>query len=219
MTRPAAPDAPPVLDAVRASGVIAILRGRQADRVRAVAETLAAAGVPCIEVALNTPGGLHALAALAADPPAGAVLGAGTVLDPDAVRSAVDAGARYLVTPNVDPAVVAAGTHRGVPVFAGALTPTEIAAAWTAGAAAVKVFPAGTLGAGYLRAVRGPLDHIPLVPTGGIRIEDAAAYLDAGAIAVGMSAPLLDDALEGGDVRALAERARRLVASLDEDRA
>jgi 2-dehydro-3-deoxyphosphogluconate aldolase/(4S)-4-hydroxy-2-oxoglutarate aldolase len=214
MTRHHADGTSPVLDSLRASGVIAILRGTRADRIPAVADVLVTAGISCIEITLNTAGALAALAALAAAPPSGSMLGAGTVLSPDAAARAVDAGARYLVTPNVDPAVIAAGVDRGVAVFPGALTPTEIAAAWTAGAAAVKVFPAGALGADYIRAVRAPLDHIPLVPTGGISIDAADTYLDAGAIGVAIGGPLVGDALEGGDLRTLAERARGLVASL-----
>lgn len=214
MTRQHADGTSPVLDSLRASRVIAILRGTRADRIPAVADVLVTAGIYCIEVTLNTAGALAALAAITAAPPSGIMLGAGTVLAPDAAVRAVEAGARYLVTPNVDPPVIAAGVERGVAVFPGALTPTEIAAAWAAGGAAVKVFPAGALGADYIRAVRAPLDDIPLVPTGGIPIDAAGAYLDAGAIAVAIGGPLVGDALEGGSLHTLAERARRLTAAL-----
>jgi 2-dehydro-3-deoxyphosphogluconate aldolase/(4S)-4-hydroxy-2-oxoglutarate aldolase len=214
MTRHHADGTSPVLNSLRASGVIAILRGTRADRAPAVADVLAAAGISCIEITLNTAGALAALAAITAAPPPGIMLGAGTVLSPDAAARAVNAGARYLVTPNVDPAVIAAGVDRRVAVFPGALTPTEIAAAWAAGAAAVKVFPAGALGPDYIRAVRAPLDHVPLVPTGGIPIDAAGAYLDAGAIAVAIGGPLVGDALEGGSLRTLAERAQGLAAAL-----
>jgi 2-dehydro-3-deoxyphosphogluconate aldolase / (4S)-4-hydroxy-2-oxoglutarate aldolase len=128
--------------------------------------------------------------------------------------AAIDAGARYLVTPALVPEVITTGLDRGVPVLAGALTPTEILAAYTAGASAVKVFPAALGGPAYLRLVRDPLPAIPLVPTGGVRLENVGDYLAAGAIAVGTGSQLTGDALRGGDLAALAERARRLVAAV-----
>jgi 2-dehydro-3-deoxyphosphogluconate aldolase/(4S)-4-hydroxy-2-oxoglutarate aldolase len=207
-----------LLDALAATRVVAILRGHDAGRMAQTARALAGAGVRCIEVALNTTGALAALRGLAADPPVGALLGAGTVLDPGDARNAVAGGARYLITPNVDVDVIAAGRSLGVPVIPGAFTPTEIAAARRAGAAAVKVFPAGTGGPGYLRAVRAPLRDIPLVATGGIELDAASAYVAAGALGVGMGRPLIGDALEGGSLDALADRARRLLAALEEPR-
>jgi 2-dehydro-3-deoxyphosphogluconate aldolase/(4S)-4-hydroxy-2-oxoglutarate aldolase len=209
---------PSFLDALAATRVVAILRGHDAGRVAETARTLADAGVRCIEVTLNTPGALAALRGLAADPPAGALVGAGTVLDAGDVRNAVAAGARYLITPNVDLDVIAAGRSSGVPFVPGAFTPTEIATARRAGAAAVKVFPAATGGPGYLRAVRAPLQDVPLLATGGIDLDAAPAYVAAGALGVGMGGPLLGDALAGGSLDALADRARRLLAALEEPR-
>jgi 2-dehydro-3-deoxyphosphogluconate aldolase/(4S)-4-hydroxy-2-oxoglutarate aldolase len=132
----------------------------------------------------------------------------------DAER-AVEAGATYLISPDFRPEVVAWGVERGVPVVPGALTPTEIAAAFTAGATAVKVFPVSAVGGpAYLKAVRAPLPEVPLVPTGGVGLDDIGAYLDAGAAAVGIGAPLLGDAGDpGGDLAALGHRARRAVAA------
>jgi 2-dehydro-3-deoxyphosphogluconate aldolase/(4S)-4-hydroxy-2-oxoglutarate aldolase len=128
---------------------------------------------------------------------------------------AVAAGAGYLVAPDLRPEVVGWAVGRGLPVVPGALTPTEVAAAWGAGATAVKVFPVSAVGgAAYVRAVRAPLPEVPLVPTGGVGVDDIGAYLDAGAVAVGLGSPLLGDAGDpGGDLAALADRARRAVAA------
>jgi 2-dehydro-3-deoxyphosphogluconate aldolase / (4S)-4-hydroxy-2-oxoglutarate aldolase len=123
--------------------------------------------------------------------------------------------AGYLVAPDFRPEVVGWAVERGLPVVPGALTPTEVAAAWGAGATAVKVFPVSAVGGpAYVRAVRAPLPEVPLVPTGGVGIDDIGAYLDAGAAAVGLGSPLLGDAGDPhGDLAALADRTRRAVAA------
>ena len=203
-----------VLTTLAAVRAMAVLRSAHAGRLAAVAHTLVDAGLPVVEFALTTPGALGALAAYRADAPPEVCLGAGTVLSASQARQAVEAGAAYLVTPTLAPEVVAEGSRLGVPVLCGALTPTEILAATEAGAAAVKVFPASTVGPGYLRAVLAPLAGTPLVPTGGIGVGEAIGYLEAGAVAVAMGSQLVGDACEGGDLRALGDRTRQLVAEL-----
>jgi 2-dehydro-3-deoxyphosphogluconate aldolase/(4S)-4-hydroxy-2-oxoglutarate aldolase len=142
--------------------------------------------------------------------PDGIDLGMGTVLTADEVDRAVDAGARFVVSPSVVPAVIEAATRRGIASYPGAFTPTEIHTVWSA----VKLFPGGALGPGYLKAVRAPLTDIPLVPTGGVDIEAVGAWLDAGAVAVGLGSPLIGNALAAdGDLHALAERARAVCAA------
>lgn len=202
------------LGTIRECRIVAVLRADEPTHIGEVADVLVRAGVRAVEIALTTPGALQALEAYAASAPAGACLGAGTVLSAADARAAIDAGARYLVTPAFVPEVVSVGLERSIPVLAGALTPTEILAAHRAGASAVKVFPAALGGPAYLRLVRDPLPGIPLVPTGGVRLEDAADYLAAGAIAVGTGSQLTGDALRGGDLGALGARAARLVAAL-----
>ncbi|MET8876191.1 bifunctional 4-hydroxy-2-oxoglutarate aldolase/2-dehydro-3-deoxy-phosphogluconate aldolase [Nocardia sp. NPDC004604] len=184
--------------------VIAILRAPSAARFAEVTATLHEAGITAVEFTLNTPGALDALRDSSgfAHP-----VGAGTVLTALDAARAVDAGATYLITPTVCPEVIAEGRRLGVPVICGAFTPTEIHSAWAAGATMVKVFPAAVGGPGYLKAIRGPLPQIPLVPTGGIGLADARAYLDAGATALGMGSPLVGDACISGDLDALRERA------------
>ena len=169
-----------------------------------------------IEVTLTSRGALEAFGRLNGELPGDAVLGVGTVRSVGDAELAVEAGATYLVAPDFRPEVVAlGGGERGLPVVPGALTPTEVAAAWAAGATAVKVFPVSAVGGpAYVKAVRAPLPEVPLVPTGGVGIDDIGAYLAAGAVAVGIGSPLLGDAGEpGGDLRGLAERARRAVAA------
>ena len=206
------------LEQIRRSRIVAVLRATDARRFADVAAVLAEAGITCIEFTLTSGGALDALRAFADRLPAGVALGAGTVLDADAASAAVDAGAGYLISPALCLDVIDRGRQLGVPVIPGALTPTEILQAWRAGASAVKVFPAAQAGGpAYLKAVRAPLPDIPLLPTGGIAVSEAAAYLRAGAIAVGIGNPLLGDAGEdGGDLAALRERADRLVRAVAE---
>ncbi|ALO12429.1 2-dehydro-3-deoxy-phosphogluconate aldolase [Streptomyces venezuelae] len=201
--------------ALAATPVIAILRSASATRFPEVTDTLFHVGVRAAEFTLTTPGVLDALREYAADAPPGLALGAGTVTTPAEAQAAVEAGATYLITPVACTDVIAEAVRLDVPVLPGAYTPTEILTAWRAGATMVKLFPAGTGGPEYLRAVRAPLPHIPLVPTGGISAADAPAYLAAGAAALGIGSPLVGDACESGSLAALTDRA---AAFLDEIR-
>ena len=139
-------------------------------------------------------------------------IGVGTVVDGEQLDAAVRAGAHYLVTPIADPDLVTAATRAGVPIVPGGLTPTELFGAWRAGAAAVKIFPANVVGPGYLKDLRGPFPGIAAVPSGGVDLAGAAAWLAAGAAAVSVGGPLLGDALRGGDLAALRDRTSEFVA-------
>lgn len=188
------------------SPVIAILRGGNPASIRAAGRVLVEQGVRWLEVTTNSPGWVEAIAELALTD---AEVGAGTVLTPEQARDAVAAGARFLVAPDTSADVGTAAHELGVEWFPGASTPTEIVRAHRLGATAVKVFPAAHCGGpAFIRAVRAPLDDIPLVPTGGVTLDDIPAYLEAGAVAVGLGAPLIGDALDGGSLAALAVRAR-----------
>jgi 2-dehydro-3-deoxyphosphogluconate aldolase/(4S)-4-hydroxy-2-oxoglutarate aldolase len=197
------------------SPIVAILRGRSAQRLCEAAELLYESGVRVIELTLTTPGALPALTDLRGRLPGDVVLGMGSVLTERDVEVSVAAGAGCLFTPTCRPNVIEVAGEHAVPIVAGAATPTEIYDAYASGASAVKVFPAAQLGGpGYLRAVRGPLPDVPLVPTGGVGVEDVDGYLAAGAVAVGLGGPLVGDALEpDGDLEALAQRARAAVAA------
>lgn len=207
----------PALDSLRAAltacPAVAILRARNADRFPVVIDTLTDAGIRAVEITFTTEGAVGAIEEFARRKSDDVAVGAGTVLTADDARRAVDAGATYLISPAVCLDVISEGTRLGVPVLPGALTPTEILTAHRAGAAMVKVFPANQVGGpAYLKAIRGPLPGIELVPTGGVAIESVVGYLEAGAVAVGVGSPLQGDAADpDGDLAALATRARRLV--------
>jgi 2-dehydro-3-deoxyphosphogluconate aldolase/(4S)-4-hydroxy-2-oxoglutarate aldolase len=198
-------------EALSTTRVVAILRAENASRAEAVVDVLLEHGIRSLELTLTTEGALDVVARLAARVPESTDLGVGTVLSADGVDRAVGAGARFVVSPSVDPAVIGAAARHGIASYPGALTPTEISTAWQAGATAVKLFPAGSLGPSYLTAVRAPLPDIPLIPTGGVAVEEAGTWLAAGAVAVGVGSPLIGDALApGGDLDALARRAQAL---------
>lgn len=167
-----------------------------------------------IEVTLDTPGALHTIERWRRTSLPLRV-GAGTVLGVREARDALLAGAEYLISPHTDEAIIACGREAGVPVFPGALTPTEIVRAHHAGASAVKVFPVGSVGGpGYLKDVLAPLGHVPLVAVGGVNAGNARAYLDAGAVALGVGGSLVDPGLvRGGRWDDLTGRARALVAA------
>jgi 2-dehydro-3-deoxyphosphogluconate aldolase/(4S)-4-hydroxy-2-oxoglutarate aldolase len=195
-------------------GLIAIVRGRAAEHLDAALDVLVDAGLRSLEITLNTPGALDALRRARARFGADIALGAGTVRGVDAARAAVDAGARYLVSPHTDLAIGQVAQAAGVAWLPGALTPTEIVAAWTAGADAVKLFPARLGGPRYLKDLREPLDDIPIVPTGGITAQSIVDWFAAGAAAVGAGGPLMGDALSTGDLAGLRERAVLMVDAL-----
>ena len=204
----------PVGAGLAATRIVAILRAENADRAEAVVDVLVEAGVRSLELTLTTKGALDVVERLAGRVPAEVEVGVGTVLTAADVDRSVDAGARFVVSPSVESDVIAAALRHRIASYPGAFTPTEIAAAWKAGASAVKLFPAGQLGPGYLKDVRAPLPDIPVVPTGGVDIAAVAGWLAAGAVAVGMGGPLIGDALApDGDLSALAERAGAALAA------
>jgi 2-dehydro-3-deoxyphosphogluconate aldolase/(4S)-4-hydroxy-2-oxoglutarate aldolase len=177
-----------------AVGVLAIVRLRRRAPEDALLEALADGGVRAVEVTLPTPGSLAAVERWTRD--ARVTVGVGTVRTPADVRAAADAGAAFLVTPTVRPEVLAAAAARRLPVLCGALTPTEIDLAWSAGAAGVKVFPAAQAGGpAYLRAVREPLDDVALLPTGGVDVDAARTYAADGCLGVGVGSALVAEAL------------------------
>jgi 2-dehydro-3-deoxyphosphogluconate aldolase/(4S)-4-hydroxy-2-oxoglutarate aldolase len=205
----------PISEAVVTTRVVAILRSEDAGRAEEVVAVLLENGIRSLELTLTTKGALKVVERLASTVPDGTDLGVGTVLTADDVHRAVDAGARFVVSPSVVRDVIEAATGHGIASYPGAFTPTEIHAAWNAGASAVKLFPGGALGPGYLKAVRAPFPDTPLVPTGGVEVEAVGAWLDAGAVAVGLGSPLIGDALApDGDLDTLARRARAVRAAV-----
>jgi 2-dehydro-3-deoxyphosphogluconate aldolase/(4S)-4-hydroxy-2-oxoglutarate aldolase len=208
-----------VLRRIRASGLIAIMRHTEASLAIDTAEALVAAGADVVEVTLNTAGALGMLEAIAGHFGDRLVVGAGTVTSADATRQAIDAGASLIVCPHVDEAIVACARERQVASIPGAFTPTEIVRAWSAGAGMVKVFPAGPVGPRYIRDVLAPLNDIPLVPTGGITLDNAADFIRAGATALGLGGALVDPKLvAAGNFEQLTATARAFLAAIQAGR-
>jgi 2-dehydro-3-deoxyphosphogluconate aldolase / (4S)-4-hydroxy-2-oxoglutarate aldolase len=196
-----------------AGGVVAILRGRSPAHLDAVLDVLVEAGIRSLEITLTTPDALLAVRRAVARFGSSAAIGAGTVRTVADVSAAVSSGAAYLVSPHTDVELAAAARSLGVAYLPGAFTPTEIVAAMAAGATAVKLFPARLGGPRYLRDIREPLPDVPIVPTGGVSAENAAEWFAAGAVAVGAGGSLIGDALDGGSLDALRDRARALMAA------
>lgn len=196
---------------LRQERVMAIIRGQDTDAVIEVALALFEAGLRFVEVALTSPAACRAIAAIRSRTPAGSRIGAGTVLTPSDVDAVERAGAQFVVTPGVLDSI-AESLRRGLPVVAGAMTPTEAYAAHALGASVVKLFPASAGGPGYLKAVRDPFPQIPFMAVGGVGLAEMEGYLQVGAIAVGVGSPLVGDAVSSGDTDALCERARAYLA-------
>jgi 2-dehydro-3-deoxyphosphogluconate aldolase / (4S)-4-hydroxy-2-oxoglutarate aldolase len=194
-------------------GIIPVVRAGSAKQAIAAAVAVAAGGISIVEVTMTVPGALDAITQLVKTLGKEVIVGAGTVLDADAARQCFDAGAEFLVSPGLDLGTVKAANQAGRLIMAGALTPTEVITAWKGGADFVKVFPASAVGgASYLKALRGPLPQIPLVPTGGVNLNTAADFLKAGASALGIGGELvLAAALTSGNVAQITELARRYV--------
>jgi 2-dehydro-3-deoxyphosphogluconate aldolase/(4S)-4-hydroxy-2-oxoglutarate aldolase len=200
-----------VLQRIRAGGLIPILRTPSADDALAMAEVLHQNGLTSLEVTLTVPGAIEVIRKLAARFGDQVLVGAGTVIDAESAASCIAAGATFIVSPSLELDVVRRCKDAQVAVLPGALTPTEIVAAWRAGADMVKVFPCSAVGgASYLRAVLAPLPQIPLVPTGGVSLDTAADFIAAGAAALGVGSDLVDlRALREGRGAEIGERARK----------
>lgn len=193
------------------SRLIVVARAQRAEDYDDVLEVLVDAGIRSLELTLTTPGTFDRMPQLLAQFGEAVDLGIGTVTNSTDLARAVDSGASYLVTPIASAALVAQATDAGVPIVPGGLTPTELFASWSAGASAVKIFPAGQVGPGYLKDLRGPFPDIQVVPSGGVDLSGASAWLAAGAAAVSVGGPLLGDAFAGGDRVALRDRAQAFV--------
>jgi 2-dehydro-3-deoxyphosphogluconate aldolase / (4S)-4-hydroxy-2-oxoglutarate aldolase len=193
------------------SRVVAILRRTEPHAAVATAEALAAGGIPTLEVTCDSPGAADMLGAISRALGDRVLLGAGTVLDAATAQVALDAGARFLVSPHVDADLVRSFAARGIPWIPGAFTASEVLQAWRAGAVIVKLFPAGSVGPGYIKDMLGPLRDIPLLPTGGVTLDNAASFVQAGAWGLGLGSDLVSPQLvAAGRFDELEDRARRL---------
>lgn len=205
---------------IEAHGVVPVVRTRSRDDALRAVAALRAGGITVFEITLTVPNAFEVIRTLARDHAGQVLVGAGTVLSPDDARRSVEAGAEFVVCPGFDPAIVASVRKLDRAVMPGALTPTEVLGAWNSGAHVVKVFPCSAMGgAPYLQALRGPFPHIKLMPTGGVDATTAAAYVKAGACALGVGGKLVDQAaLDAGRDELLTERARELLRVVAEAR-
>lgn len=206
---------PAVPTGLLSGGIVAIARRLTAETAPLVGDALVEGGVLAFEITLNEPvdAALRAIESVARRS-SGLEIGAGTVLSIDAAQLTLDAGATFLVMPHMDPELVAWAAARGVPTLPGAFTPTEVLAAWRAGAAAIKLFPASVAGPAFVRECRGPFPDIPLVPSGGVTVESVGEFIRAGAVAVGVGGWLIGEAEPAG----VTARARHLVDAVAEAR-
>jgi len=205
---------------IRQAGVVAIMRARSSHQLLAAAEAVMAGGVNAIEVTLTTPGALDALSQAVARGEPDLFFGAGSVLDPESARAAILAGAQFIVCPTLNLHTIEVCKRYSVPVMPGAYTPTEILTAWQAGADIVKVFPASAGGPAYIEAVKAPLPQISLMPVGGVDLDNAADFIQAGADMVGVGSALISQKLlDHSDFAGITERARRLREEVERGRA
>jgi 2-dehydro-3-deoxyphosphogluconate aldolase/(4S)-4-hydroxy-2-oxoglutarate aldolase len=208
------------LERIVESGVVAVVRLPSSEGLLKVADAIRAGGVVAIEFTMTTPGAIETLTRAAAEMGEDVVLGAGTVLDGTTARAAILAGARFIVAPTLSRDTIETCHRYGVVVIPGAYTPTEILTAWEWGADLVKVFPATGLGPRYLKDVLAPLPQVRLVPTGGVDLETAGPFIQAGAAAIAVGSNLVDPrAVVSGDFAALTDKARAFRAAVDAARA
>ncbi|MFQ5603011.1 MAG: bifunctional 4-hydroxy-2-oxoglutarate aldolase/2-dehydro-3-deoxy-phosphogluconate aldolase [bacterium] len=197
------------------SGAVAVIRMSDSEKLMRVAEAIHAGGISALEITMTTPNALEAIEELARAMGEIVLVGVGSVLNADTARQAIDAGAQFVVSPIFKPAIIQAAHAQEVPALPGAFSPTEIQLAHEAGADIVKVFPADVLGMAFFKAVKAPLPHLKLMPTGGVSLTNAGDWLRAGACAVGVGSALLDkQAIQEENYSLLTENAKMLNRSI-----
>lgn len=199
-----------VLRGIMDCGIVAVARAESAESAAKALRAALEGGVNVVEITMTVPGAIDAIRELARDLSRDVILGAGTVLDPQTARACIDAGARFIVSPNTNIETIAAVKSAQAVSMPGALTPTEIVTAWQAGADVVKIFPGNIVGPGYIKDLRGPFPSIPFMPTGGVDLNTARAWLEAGAVALGVGGALIDKKLiAAGNFAEITDRAKR----------
>jgi 2-dehydro-3-deoxyphosphogluconate aldolase/(4S)-4-hydroxy-2-oxoglutarate aldolase len=210
-----------VLKRIEEVGIIPVVRVESEEEAIAVAKVIGDAGIPILEITMTVPGAVKVIEKLCKSYGDEVLVGAGTVLDPEAARVCIGAGAQFIVSPALNMQTIEFCKQEAIAVFPGALTPTEVVSAWQAGADAVKVFPCSAVGgAKYLRALKAPLPQIKLIPTGGVSLSTAKELISAGAWALGVGADLVNTkAIKAGEYNSVASTARSYVAAVREARA
>jgi 2-dehydro-3-deoxyphosphogluconate aldolase/(4S)-4-hydroxy-2-oxoglutarate aldolase len=202
-----------VLERIHDIGLIPVVRAESAATARRAVAAVCQGGIPIVEITMTVPGAIDVIKQLTEEIGSATLIGAGTVLDTETARKCVGAGAQFIVSPVLDLKTIAFCRDTNIAMIAGALTPTEIFTAWSAGADLIKVFPAGAVGGpSYFKALKGPLPYIKLVPTGGVSLKSAADFIEAGAEALGVGTDLIDTkALRDGLDAVITDRARQYV--------
>jgi 2-dehydro-3-deoxyphosphogluconate aldolase/(4S)-4-hydroxy-2-oxoglutarate aldolase len=209
-----------VIKRIKETGVIPVVRATSADEAMRAIDAIREGGISVLEITMTVPGAVKVIEEVSARYGKDALVGAGTVLDPETATSCISAGAQFVVSPALNLMTIARCQEHDVVVMPGALTPTEVVQAWTAGADFVKVFPAGAVGGpSYLKALKAPLPQIELVPTGGVSLKTAADFIKAGAAALGVGADLVDiKAIREGQASLITERAKQFIQIVREAR-
>jgi|SRR5271170_5177867 len=202
-------------------GIIPVVRASSAAEACIAAEAVRAGGIPIVEITMTVPGAVELIRELVENCGHEVLIGAGTVTNVEAARRCIEAGAEFLVSPGLNLPTVDFAVREGKLIMAGALTPSEVMAAWDAGADFIKIFPCGQMGgAKYIKALRGPFPQIPFIPTGGVNLTTAAEFLEAGSVALGVGSELIQsDALKANKPEIIAETARKFLAIVQHTRA
>ena len=220
MGQRALPDKREVIQTIRDIGVIPVVRATTADEAMRAIDAIREGGIPVLEITMTVPGAVKLIEEVAKRYGDAALVGAGTVLDPETATACIESGAKFVVSPALNLETIACCRKLDVAVMPGALTPTEVVQAWNAGADFVKVFPAGAVGGpSYLKSLKAPLPQIELVPTGGVSLKTAADFIRAGAAALGVGADLCDiKAIREGQSALITERAKQFIEIVREAR-
>jgi len=210
-----------VLQRIREMGIVPIVRVSSGDEAMAVIEAIRAGGINVLEITMTIPGAIKVIEQVVGRYGDEVLVGAGTVLDAETARTCILAGAQFVVSPALNPATIELCRRYSVTVCPGALTPTEVVTAWQAGADVVKIFPCSAMGgASYLKALKAPLPQIELIPTGGVSLQTAAEFINAGALALGVGSDLVDTkAIRAGQPEKVTNAARAYVVAVQAARA
>lgn len=210
-----------IIDQIEKIGVIPVVRASSAEEAIQAIDAIMAGGVNVLEITMTVPGAVKVIEEVSAKYGGDALVGAGTVLDPETAQACIDAGARFIVSPALNLETIALCKNLDVAIMPGALSPTEVVTAWNAGADLVKIFPCGAVGgASYLKNLKGPLPNIKMIPTGGVSLTTAADFIKAGAAALGVGTDLVDvKAIRAGEAHVVTTRAKQFVEIVREARA
>jgi len=211
---------PEIIDRIINPGILAVIRADSSEQLMGAAEALYEGGVTGLEVTMTTPNALQVISDVSKRFGKKVLVGVGTVLDPETCRAAILAGAQFAVTPVLRPEVIKMCNRYGIPVAAGAYTPTEALTAYESGADFVKIFPADQLGPQYIKNILGPLPQLRIIPTGGVTVATVEAFIKAGCVALGAGSSLVSkDVLKNQDWKKLTETAAAFVEAIKKARA